>query len=354
LSEVVPSDDGANLGGPAPDPRRRTKVWIAVLVLLLVLVAALAALWGENHVEQDLEEQARTALDAAGFANVEADFDGREGHLVGVVNTVEDQTVAVAVVGGIDGVRSVDADLDVAPLPPHLNGPFLRATVSSAELVLTGRVQDAEDVETARAEASMVADPSTVDTTALLVGAIGPAPWLSTLDSSLRVMAGVGNGVLRFDNETVVVQGFVVDDASKERIGALLEQAVRPLAVDNQLVSTMAVIESIGDGTILFDVDSAEIKPEGQATLDQLAAALKAQPSSQLTVIGYADSTGSEEHNQALSERRAQAVADYLVAAGVAPEQITTSGRGEADPVADNATAEGRALNRRIEFQLQA
>jgi OOP family OmpA-OmpF porin len=66
------------------------------------------------------------------------------------------------------------------------------------------------------------------------------------------------------------------------------------------------------------------------------------------TVVGHTDSSGAEAYNQKLSERRAQAVADYLQAKGIATGRLTASGAGESQPIADNKTADGRALNRRV------
>jgi OOP family OmpA-OmpF porin len=70
-----------------------------------------------------------------------------------------------------------------------------------------------------------------------------------------------------------------------------------------------------------------------------------------LHVIGHTDSTGPEEHNQGLSERRAAAVAGWLIEQGIPESRITTSGMGESQPVADNSTREGRAMNRRVEVK---
>ena len=101
-----------------------------------------------------------------------------------------------------------------------------------------------------------------------------------------------------------------------------------------------------------FDFDSAELKPAMQAELDSVASRVKASPGGEtLHVIGHTDSTGPEGYNQGLSERRAAAAADYLMGQGVASDRISTSGRGESEPVAHNATRDGRAMNRRVEIR---
>ena len=84
--------------------------------------------------------------------------------------------------------------------------------------------------------------------------------------------------------------------------------------------------------------------------LDQDLQKLSKQPDVHIVIRGYTDSTGPEEYNQKLSERRAQAVYDYLSSKGISGERMKTMAYGESDPVADNGTAQGRALNRRAEI----
>lgn len=99
-----------------------------------------------------------------------------------------------------------------------------------------------------------------------------------------------------------------------------------------------------------FDFDSATLKPGMEAALTDLADKIKASSGKEmLTIIGHTDSTGPEDYNMGLSERRAQSAASFLEGLGI--ENISTKGMGESDPVADNATREGRAKNRRVEIK---
>ncbi len=101
---------------------------------------------------------------------------------------------------------------------------------------------------------------------------------------------------------------------------------------------------------ILFDTDSARIRPESFATLDEVVKLLAAEPTWKITIEGHTDSTGAEAHNQTLSVSRAQSVRDYLAGKGVAVARLQTAGFGQSKPVADNATELGRAQNRRVEL----
>lgn len=101
-----------------------------------------------------------------------------------------------------------------------------------------------------------------------------------------------------------------------------------------------------------FDFDSAKLKPTMESALSDLAAKIIATPGNEsLTIIGHTDSTGPDAYNMKLSERRAQAVADFLADKGIARAAMTIEGKGESEPVADNKTKAGRAKNRRVEIQ---
>jgi len=102
-----------------------------------------------------------------------------------------------------------------------------------------------------------------------------------------------------------------------------------------------------------FDFNKANIRPDAVPVLDEAAALLKQEPQSVgVLCIGHTDSVGSDEYNMKLSMRRAEAVKSYLVSRGIPARRISVEGRGEANPVASNATAEGRAQNRRVELKL--
>lgn len=104
--------------------------------------------------------------------------------------------------------------------------------------------------------------------------------------------------------------------------------------------------------TLRFNEDSAAIAPASRTALSALATALKACAGVVVEVRGFTDSVGSSEGNQMLSELRAKKIVDFLTDAGVEASKLTAVGKGEDDPVANNETAEGRRLNRRVEFVL--
>ncbi|WP_066454934.1 OmpA family protein [Castellaniella caeni] len=123
----------------------------------------------------------------------------------------------------------------------------------------------------------------------------------------------------------------------------------------------VAVIE-MPDGTlkvnipsnVSFDTNKSALKPALLPVLDSVARALNQHPELRAKAIGYTDSTGTDAINIPLSQRRAAAVTQYLAGQGVAATRLTSEGQGAANPVGDNSTTEGRALNRRVELFLYA
>lgn len=126
-----------------------------------------------------------------------------------------------------------------------------------------------------------------------------------------------------------------------------------------QLQGTGVSVTRVGDDIILnmpsnitFDTDQSAVKPQFYDTLNSVALVLKEFNKTLIDVTGHTDSTGTPQHNQRLSEARAGSVADYLVAQGNNPQRFQVLGMGQNDPIASNATPEGRAQNRRVEIKI--
>jgi OOP family OmpA-OmpF porin len=102
----------------------------------------------------------------------------------------------------------------------------------------------------------------------------------------------------------------------------------------------------------LFDFDKSVVKPEGKAALDEMMSKLQGMNTEVMIAVGHTDSVGSDAYNNKLSLRRADAVKAYLVSKGLDPARLYTEGKGEAQPIAPNTTAEGRAQNRRVTIEV--
>ncbi len=102
----------------------------------------------------------------------------------------------------------------------------------------------------------------------------------------------------------------------------------------------------------LYDFNKSDLKPEGKATLDKIAADLRKIKLEVIIAVGNTDSVGTDAYNMALGQRRAQSVKAYLTSKGVDGSRIYTESKGKSNPVASNATAEGRAKNRRTDIEV--
>lgn len=138
--------------------------------------------------------------------------------------------------------------------------------------------------------------------------------------------------------------------------GLAAEAERRAKALEMQLTEMNAkktergMVVTIGD--VLFDTNQSQIKSGGLRSMDKLVDFLKSNPERRALIEGFTDSVGNDEHNLALSNRRADAVRAALVGMGVSGERLTTRGLGESYPVAGNESAGGRQMNRRVEIVL--
>jgi outer membrane protein OmpA-like peptidoglycan-associated protein len=154
-----------------------------------------------------------------------------------------------------------------------------------------------------------------------------------------------------------VILGAVIGGAAGAYIGNYMDEQAAEIERDIEGAKVERVGEGIKitfDSSLLYEVDKAVLNQASQAELAQLAVILNKYPDSNILLEGHTDSTGSERHNQALSLRRAESVSDYLVTESVKPERLSIQGYGESQPIADNATAEGRQANRRVEVAIWA
>lgn len=155
--------------------------------------------------------------------------------------------------------------------------------------------------------------------------------------------------------------GAIIGAAVGGTAGVLIGRKMDKQAAELRRDLEGAKVERVGEGIkitfasgILFGTNSSNLTPEAAGNIDQLATTLKKYADTNVTIEGHTDSSGSDKINQPLSERRAQAVSNEITAQGVDASRITTTGYGSTQPVGDNATAEGKAANRRVEVAIFA
>ncbi|MEJ5061719.1 MULTISPECIES: OmpA family protein [unclassified Pseudomonas] len=124
-----------------------------------------------------------------------------------------------------------------------------------------------------------------------------------------------------------------------------------PASVKPEPVQTEVITLSDAED-VLFAFNKSDLTPAMQSQLDAVMGTLQDASVVSIKVVGHTDSVGSDAYNQGLSERRASTVAEYLLSQHVAPNKVTSEGKGESEPVADNETDAGRAKNRRVELHI--
>ena len=170
-----------------------------------------------------------------------------------------------------------------------------------------------------------------------------------------------------------VIGGLIGDKAGNTALGAIIGAAVGGAAgayignyMDKQAAEIeqdleVATIERVGEGIkitfqsgILFDINKSELQPAAKTNLEKLAVILNKYPDTEILIEGHTDSTGSADHNMDLSIRRAQSVSGHLATNNVMATRFNVVGYGKTQPVADNATVDGRMMNRRVEIAIFA
>ena len=205
-------------------------------------------------------------------------------------------------------------------------------------------------------------------TAVLLAGCASQNPYDNQPPSSnktatyggLGALAGAAAGALisHDDRGKGALIGAAIGGASGAGYGyyadkqeAELRQSMQGTGVEVQRQGDQ--IKLIMPGNITFATDSSEIVSNFYAPLNNLASSFKQFNQNSIEIVGFTDSTGSRQYNMDLSQRRAQSVATYLTAQGVDGTRLSTRGAGPDQPIASNATADGRAQNRRVEVNLR-
>jgi len=145
--------------------------------------------------------------------------------------------------------------------------------------------------------------------------------------------------------------GYYPDSKNIDLLGIMESQNITENIKLNSIKEIIKTEVAIVLNNIFFEYDKYVLLPESFPELNRLAKILKDYPKSNVEILGHTDSNGSDEYNQVLSEKRAQAVVEYLISIGCNSQMISATGYGESKPIDTNETAEGQAKNRRVEFK---
>ena len=173
--------------------------------------------------------------------------------------------------------------------------------------------------------------------------------------------AGAASGAIVGRANGSTAKGAILGAAVGGAAGAVIGHQMDQQAKEIKQNIPGAVVERVGEGLqvtfesgLLFDYDSDAVKAAARQNLSALAASLEKYPNTDLVIVGHTDAQGTDSYNMSLSEKRAAAAANYLVAQGVSRNRLRSAGRGESEPVASNDTETDRQKNRRVEVAIYA
>jgi OmpA-OmpF porin, OOP family len=346
------------LGGSAPLPASKAKL----------LEATRAALGGVEVADQmQLSRGAPPRFDNAGLLLVDQIAKLKEGKI-----TISDTKVSIAgMARDLGGREAIAAALKNLPegfsvaandvkAPPYVFQAYKDPV--AVTLTLTGYVPD-NNVHAAIASAAgrKFFSEKVVDNLKASIGA--PSGFVSAVVPALGALSRLSTGTLVVTDREIKLSGDAFYDAAVSQIRASLARdfpegwqvkadiSVKPAAAPvDPTVCQQLFSELLARGKIRFEPGRAGIDQDSAGLLDRLIETALRCPSADIEIAGHTDADGEDAFNQALSEKRAQAVMDYLVKAGLPANRFTATGYGSSQPVASNDTDEGKAQNRRIDF----
>jgi outer membrane protein OmpA-like peptidoglycan-associated protein len=173
-------------------------------------------------------------------------------------------------------------------------------------------------------------------------GAVAGLVYASVANKDARTAALVGAGLGALTGASV---GAYMDRQEAELRNSLSNTGVTVTRQGDQIILNMP-------SNVTFQTDQSNVEPQFYEALNSVSAVLQKYPKTLVDIYGHTDSTGSEQYNLELSNRRAMSVANYVSGRGVDPRRVYVTGYGEARPIASNSTESGRAQNRRVEIQI--
>ena len=186
---------------------------------------------------------------------------------------------------------------------------------------------------------------------------------LTKTQKGAAIGAGAGGTIGAFIGKAAgnTALGAIIGGAVGGTAGAFIGRNMDKQAAEIKQTVPGATVVRQGEGIIvkfdsgiLFDVDKTGLKAAARSNLESLSASLEKNPQTNILIVGHTDNTGSDNYNMDLSVRRAESVRAFLMQNGVSGSRLSTQGRGESEPIADNSTADGRAQNRRVEIAIVA
>lgn len=236
--------------------------------------------------------------------------------------------------------------------------PVLADLMSPKPVIVSGTVPDEATRQAILARVREVYGAERVVDQIGVGNVVAPANWSSYVQKLITPdLKQVSGGALAIQGNNLSVHGEVANEAQRQQIVSDFSSRLNPTYVIKNGLRVGAGQQQLLDKTLAnriveFESGSSKLAAHGTQILDEMAAAIGRLGKQKVLIIGHTDSQGHPDANQLLSQARADAVQRYLVARGIEAERLQSMGQGANEPIASNATVEGRARNRRIEFRI--
>jgi OOP family OmpA-OmpF porin len=251
------------------------------------------------------------------------------------------------------------AQAQTAGAPGALVETTPAAGAKGEQVVAGGQVPDeATRVAVIEALRRIYGSASVIDKIEVVNTVSMPANWAANVQRLITPsLKDIHRGQFQIEGTQMALSGEVGNEALRQKIVSDMANSLNPTyTIKNSLrvpvSEQITVDQALANRTIEFELGSATLTRKGRDILDEMAPILQRLTNKSVAVVGHTDNAGSRASNLALSQSRAEAVKGYLVGKGIDPMTLTTSGVGPDQPVASNATDDGRSRNRRIEFRV--
>lgn len=332
---------------------------------LVTVILGLLALWvlfqfgartQASVIQQDIQLRTEAAIAETGLEGILVTTDGRDVSLAGSVASEDDISRAGETAISVRGVRVVDNALSIVAIY------HTRFCKDDSTIVLEGDVSDDDAMASFPERARDMFRYWTVEDD-LTVRPDSPEGYRRFMDHALMELGQLDEGCITLDGRSLAIDGSIRSEralaAMQSRVNgvsglgfAVTYDVELPVLSDEARKCQEEANRRVEPGeAVLFGFNSDQIHADGQRLLDEIVEIAGLCPGVSVQVSGHSDSVGDKNYNINLSERRAAAVVAYLIEAGMDAGRLSTIGLGFSQPVADNSTEAGRAMNRRIEFR---
>lgn len=347
--------------------------WIGAGLLLALASLILGLIFGMPKINS-MENDIRAALDSKGYQNIQVDMSGNVASLSGEAASEAAKSDAISVAENTQCSKCknkrqwhvVEDNMSVQSLPVQSPYTFNAVKDANGSVTVSGFVPSETEKADILLAANRIFNTKVIDRKIVVAAGAPDGKFADVTEGYMNQLALLEKGSFSQENYNGLLKGTASDEGVRDAINAAGQSfggkyasgfradisVPKPVVQINSATDCQALFEEVkGDNRILFETNAANIK--GGASFDllnKIAAAANRCSSFNISIGGHTDSMGDASYNQRLSEARAATVKNYLSEQQVEADRMTAVGYGESNPTATNATAEGRAQNRRITF----